>query len=59
MTSQQDPANVKTLPAGGGQETQRFFGAWLDINQLTEQLPPGPEPIPTGLGRRAGSPSRT
>jgi hypothetical protein len=48
MTSQQDPANVKTLPAGGGQETQRFFGAWLDINQLTPQFPADPGANPDG-----------
>jgi hypothetical protein len=54
MSGQLDPGNVKTLPPGGGQEIQRFFGAWLDINQpAIAQFPANPGaasdgPWPTG-----------
>jgi hypothetical protein len=48
MTAQADPANVKTMPAAGGPEVQRFFGAWLDINQLAPQFPADPGASPDG-----------
>lgn len=43
MAAQQDPANVKTLPASAtGQEQRRYFGAWLDFNQATPRFPRHP-----------------
>jgi Glutaminase len=52
LTTQTDPPNVRTIPAS---PTERwvYFGAWLDINQLTPQFPPMPAPAdgPWSSGR--------
>ena len=39
MEDQDDPANRKTLEPTGGQESQTYFGCWLDFNQTTPRLP--------------------
>lgn len=40
MTSQTDAPNVKPLPPNpSGQETRRYFGAWLDFNQPDGEFP--------------------
>jgi hypothetical protein len=46
MTTQDDPLNVKDIPAdAGGNEVVRYFGCWLDINQATPRFPVQPSPI--------------
>lgn len=42
MIAQEDATNRKTLPATGGQESQTFFGCWLDFNQTTPRFPLNP-----------------
>jgi Glutaminase len=45
MIQQPDPANIIPIPAdSSGNEVTRFFGCWLDINQLQPQFPINPAP---------------
>ncbi|NHN76147.1 hypothetical protein HA520_02400 [Azotobacter chroococcum] len=45
MRTQTDPANVLTMPPNaGGSEVIRYFGCWLDINQMQPQFPLQPMP---------------
>lgn len=40
MTTQTDTPNVQPIPKDtSGAEVSRYFGCWLDINQLQEQFP--------------------
>jgi len=56
MTTQPDPANVLTMPPNaGGAEVVRYFGCWLDINQIQPQFPVQPTPVdgPYASGRQS------
>jgi hypothetical protein len=45
MTQQTDPVNVQQIPPNpSGNEAIRYFGCWLDINQLDPQFPINPAP---------------
>lgn len=45
MTTQTDPANLQSMPPDAlGQEVVRYFGCWLDINQMQPQFPDNPNP---------------
>jgi Glutaminase len=46
LTAQADPINVQTLPPdASGHEVVRYFGCWLDINQMQPQFPLQPSPV--------------
>lgn len=57
MTAQLlDTPNIQTINAAGGQESEMYFGCWLDFNQPTPRFPFNPigdgpfggaQPIPT------------
>lgn len=38
--TEQPPDEARTIPAKGGQESVMYFGAWLDINQSEDHIPP-------------------
>ena len=45
MSQQTDPSNVQTFTAtSGGDEVDRFFGCWLDINQPSNNVLPATVP---------------
>lgn len=56
MTTQSDPSNLLTMPPNAmGQEVVRYFGCWLDINQMQPQFPDNPSPAdgPYASGRES------
>ncbi|MFX1256417.1 MAG: protein-glutamine glutaminase family protein [Promethearchaeota archaeon] len=45
MNAQPDPTNVQTIPFDAtGNETVRYYGCWLDLNQTKPQFPDRPSP---------------
>jgi hypothetical protein len=44
MSTQQDPANVRSIVPISGQEVDAYFGCWLDVNQPDQLLFPSAPP---------------
>lgn len=56
MTTQTDTPNVRTIPPNpSGIEVVRYFGCWLDINQIQPHFPIQPTPVdgPYTSGRKS------